>query len=314
MESFAEDIRKGLSAERKFLPSKYFYDAHGSKLFQAIMTLPEYYPTRCEFEILSMNKGDICDILTHDGSSFELVELGAGDGMKTKILLRCLAEREANFTYLPIDIDPCILVELTHSVRAELPTIRTGAVTAEYFQALEMLKRYDTSRRVILFLGSSIGNFESEEAVSFLSALRNNMNPDDLLIIGFDLQKNPRVIAEAYNDKAGVTRAFNLNLLHRINRELKADFDMSKFEHYPVYDPLTGEARSFLVSSAIQTVTIEALNESFGFRAGEHIHTEISKKYTPEGIVRLAKLSGFSIVKNIMDCRHYFTDSIWKVG
>lgn len=314
MESFAEDVRRGLSAERKFLSSKYFYDSHGSKLFQAIMTLPEYYPTRCEFEILSMNQRELCDIFTNDGSSFELVELGAGDGMKTKILLRCLAERKAKFTYLPIDIDPCILTELTHSVNAELPSIQTGAITAEYFQALEMLKRYDSSRRVILFLGSSIGNFESDEAVSFLSSLRSNMNPSDLLMIGFDLQKNPRVIAEAYNDKAGVTRAFNLNLLHRINRELHADFDISKFEHYPVYDPLTGEARSFLVSSAVQTATIGALNESFGFNSGEHIHTEISKKYTLKGIENLAKASGFTIVKNIMDCKHYFTDSVWKVG
>jgi L-histidine N-alpha-methyltransferase len=312
MESFAEDVRKGLSGKLKHLPSKYFYDERGSKLFQEIMSLEEYYPTRCEYDILNAHKKELCRLFAGSGDDFELVELGAGDGMKTKILLRCLASMRSELTYLPIDISPSILVELTHSVREELPSITTGAITGDYFEALSMLKRYDSRRRVLLFLGSTIGNFTEQEAIDFMSELGRHMNSGDLLVTGFDLQKHPRIIAEAYNDKSGVTRAFNLNLLNRINRELEGKFDISQFEHYPVYDPMNGEAKSFIISTCHQSVEIGKAG-TFEFKSGEAIYTEISKKYTLEGIETLAVKSGFRIIKNFQDNNCYFTDSVWQL-
>lgn len=314
MDSFAEDVKKGLSAEQKYLPSKYFYDEQGSKLFQAIMNLDEYYPTRCEAEVLDTHKDEMCRIFTEGEGGFQLVELGAGDGLKTRILLHCFDNAAAELVYLPIDISPTILVELTHSVNEELPAITTGAITGDYFEALAMLKRYDSKRRILLFLGSTIGNFTKKQAIDFLSELRKQMNSNDLLMIGFDLQKHPKVIAAAYNDKQGVTRDFNLNLLHRINRELGGDVNIEQFEHYPVYDPSTGEAKSYIVSSVEQTVNIQRLDASFHFRAGEAIYTEISRKYTIKGIEELAKRSGFAIVKNFTDSKAWFVDTIWKTA
>jgi dimethylhistidine N-methyltransferase len=311
MENFAEDVRKGLSAELKYLPSKYFYDEQGSKLFQAIMKLEEYYPTRCEAEILSIHREEICRMFTADNSPFELVELGAGDGSKTRILLSCFNQSDSNLTYLPIDISPSILTELIHSVKQEFTNINTEAIAGEYFEVLSMLKRYDTKRRILLFLGSTIGNFDHEGTIDFLQKLREQMNDNDMLMIGFDLQKHPRVISDAYNDRLGITREFNLNLLTRINRELNADFDPKSFEHYPVYDPSTGEARSYLISIADQNVSIGDIG-IFAFRQGEAIHTEVSRKYTLKGIEQLAERTGFSIVKNFTDSKCYFTDSLWK--
>ena len=312
LSSFAEDVRKGLEAEFKYLPSKYFYDEEGSKLFQSIMGLEEYYPTRCEYEILSTHKNAICELLTQYDSPFELVELGAGDGFKTKILLECLTSRKVNFTYVPIDISPTILDTLTSSMRKSIPSLRTNAIAGDYFEVLSRLKRSSNTRRVLLFLGSTIGNFTETEAIGFLSELRKCMNDNDLLMIGVDLQKHPKIISDAYNDRAGITRAFNLNLLHRINRELDGNFDIGKFEHYPVYDPLSGEAKSYLISTVSQKVTIGKLGSSYSFTSGEPIYTEISKKYTLQKIEELARSSGFRIQKSLLDGRQYFVDSVWQ--
>lgn len=312
LNGFAEDVKRGLAAELKYLPSKYLYDAEGSKLFQSIMRLEEYYPTRCEYEILKNHRNTISDLFREWGGPFELVELGAGDGFKTRVLLQSLSEKRIDFTYRPVDISPSILVTLIQSVQRDLPEIHTGAITGEYLQSLAMLKKYHPTRKIILFLGSTIGNFTEPEAINFLKELRRQMNDNDLFVIGFDLQKHPRVIADAYNDKAGITRAFNLNILKRINRELGGKFDLSKFEHYPVYDPSNGEAKSYLVSSVGQAIPITKLNITASFKAGEVIYTEISKKYTLKGIEELARKSGFSIIKNLFDSRQYFTDSIWK--
>jgi uncharacterized SAM-dependent methyltransferase len=185
--------------------------------------------------------------------------------------------------------------------------------TGDYFRILETLKTESSRRKILLFLGSNIGNFSPEQAIDFFRQLRAVMNEDDLLLTGFDLQKDPRVILRAYDDERGVTAEFNLNLLRRINRELGADFDLDKFSHYAVYRPTECAARSFLISRAEQTVFVEALDRSFRFKAWEPIFMEISQKYSLEMIVDLAGETGFEIKRNFFDTNEYFVDSLWKI-
>jgi dimethylhistidine N-methyltransferase len=312
--TFAEDVRKGLSSEPKFLSSKYFYDDEGSRLFQRIMELPEYYLTRTELEIFQTRKNDIYETFAEQNTSFDLIELGAGDGTKTAVLIDCFLRRKADFTYSPIDISREAVDFLTEKFAAEFPDLRISAKTGDYFRILETLKSESTNRKVILFLGSNVGNFSREQALNFFKRLRQVMNENDLLFIGFDLQKDPRVILQAYDDARGVTAAFNLNLLKRINRELGANFDTEKFSHYATYRPIECSARSFLISRETQTVYIESLNQSFEFKQWEPLFMEISQKYNLEMIDDLAASSGFLVECNFYDNNHYFVDSLWKVS
>ncbi|HLM03127.1 MAG TPA: L-histidine N(alpha)-methyltransferase, partial [Pyrinomonadaceae bacterium] len=253
---FAEDVRRGLSAAPKFLSSKYFYDDEGSRLFQEIMKLPEYYLTRAEFEIFSTRAPEIFEAFASasGGDSFDLIELGAGDGTKTAVLVDYFLRQNVNFTYSPIDISAEALDSLAAKFKAEFPGLSTDAKTGDYFSILETLKTASARPKVILFLGSNIGNFSKTEAEDFFCRLRRVMNENDSLFIGFDLQKDPRVILRAYDDAQGVTAAFNLNLLRRINRELGANFDLEKFSHYALYRPNECAARSFLISREQQSV------------------------------------------------------------
>ncbi len=307
---FLDDVHEGLSAAAKYIPPKYFYDAEGDRLFSKIMGLPEYYLTRTEQGILTNYRSEILRNF-NDGGSFDLVELGAGDGFKTKILLRHFTERDAHFRYVPIDISNHALSGLTRSIAAEFPDLEVAPVPGEYFRALHSLQG-STARKAVLFLGASIGNFTFDQALHFLRDLRETLNQGDQVLIGFDLKKNPREILAAYNDSQGVTRDFNLNLLKRINRELGADFTLSQFEHYPLYDPQTGEAKSFLVSKCAQEVAVPQLGKTFHFEDGETIHTEISRKYSLSEIALLAELAGFSPVQNFTDPKNRFVDALWK--
>ncbi len=309
-EQFLRDVEAGLSADDKFLPPKYFYDATGDMLFRQIMALPEYYLTRSEHGILSNYRDDILRHFATDGP-FDLIELGAGDGMKTKVLLRHFIAQKANFRYLPIDISANALNLLTHSIALEFPQLPVSPIAADYFEALQALQ--DTgSKKAVLFLGASIGNFTFEEALNFLQKLHASLTPGDVVLIGFDLKKNPAEILAAYNDSQGVTRDFNLNLLHRINRELGGNFEVNNFRHYPLYDPQTGEAKSFLVSQRNQSVTIGAPAKTFQFKDGETIHTEISRKYSLPEIDLLADLSGFQTARNFTDPKNRFVNALWK--
>lgn len=312
-ERFAADIITGLSASPKFLPSKYFYDDLGSQLFQEIMALEEYYLTDCEFEILSTYKDRLLQIFSEGDRPFDLVELGAGDGLKTKILLRHFLDRGASFDYRPIDISQQAMTHLTETLQQELPHLPVRGICDEYFHGLHALQADHSRRRVVLFLGSSIGNFRDAVALDFLQHLRANLNPGDLLLTGFDLMKCPQTILRAYDDSQGVTRAFNFNLLHRINRELDGNLDCDRFLHYPTYNPVTGDTESFLISTAAQTVTLRAIDRSFRFDAWEAIHVEVSRKYSLAGIADLADRAGFEPVKDFFDGRHYFTDALWAV-
>src|SRR5829696_5238489 len=310
LNQFAQDVLTGLSSEPKSLSSKYFYDDEGSRLFQQIMHLPEYYLTRSEFEIFENQADEIFKSFANGSNAFDLIELGAGDGTKTAVLVSHFLKRNADISYLPIDISQEALDALSAKFTKEFPALKTEMLRGDYFKILESLKDKGERRKVLLFLGSNIGNFSREQSVDFFRQLRAVMNDNDLLFVGFDLQKAPHVIVRAYDDSQGVTAEFNLNLLRRINRELGGNFDTSKFSHYAQYRPAECAARSFLVSREKQTVNIAALNRSFDFEQWEAIFMEISQKYTRPMIEELADKSGFEIEKEFFDAENFYLDSL----
>ncbi|MBF9220983.1 L-histidine N(alpha)-methyltransferase [Hymenobacter ruricola] len=306
----AQHVAEGLRKEPKALSSMYFYDDAGSRLFQQIMALPEYYPTRAEFAIFREHGAALAAALSPAaGQAFSLVELGAGDGAKTKLLLRELLAAGPDFTYAPVDISAGAMTGLVEALRRELPALRVAPVVEDYATALTQLRTWPGSKAV-LFLGSNIGNFGPNERLSFLRQLAAPLAPADRLLIGFDLQKDPRRIRAAYDDAQGVTAAFNLNLLTRLNRELGADFDLAHWQHYTDYSPLTGAVRSFLVSTRAQQVRIEALDETINFAAWEVIHTENSYKFTRPQIEALAAEAGLRVVKIFTDAAGDFADVV----
>ncbi|MFI8377389.1 L-histidine N(alpha)-methyltransferase [Leeuwenhoekiella sp. NPDC079379] len=311
--TFEEEVYEGLTAFPKYLSSKWFYDKKGDKLFQKIMALPEYYLTECERAIIEENKADIAQLFS-DKTGFDLVELGAGDGKKTKILLQELVNSKLNFTYRPIDISQNVLDELEEDVLKRWPKLDIKTEQGTYFNILNKLSEQQKDRKmVIVVLGSNIGNLSHQYAVEFLTTIRKSMQPDDLLFMGFDQKKNPEVILKAYNDSQGVTESFNKNLLSRINQEMDANFEIDNFKHWPVYDPESGTTKSFLVSTKDQTITIQKLNLDIHFSAWESIHTEISQKYDDDIVNWLAQEAGLYIEKQYTDHQNYFTDYIFRI-
>lgn len=309
---FEEEVFQGLTEYPKHLSSKYFYDEQGDKLFQDIMAMPEYYLTDCEFDILSQYKGELAHLFSNGTSEFNLVELGAGDGKKTKILLRHFVEKNINFTYLPIDISQNALDQLEKSLSKEIPGVPVQTQQGTYFETLESINRLDHTRKVILFLGSNIGNLLHPQAIDFLKHIQELMQPEDLLLIGFDQKKHPQTILDAYNDKTGITEAFNKNVLMRINRELGGDFDTDKFLHWEVYDPETGTAKSYLVAKESQTVHIEKLQLTVSFKPWETIHTEISQKYDDETICWLAEKADLTVETVFSNPKNQYKNYIFK--
>ncbi|WP_299208775.1 L-histidine N(alpha)-methyltransferase [uncultured Dokdonia sp.] len=309
--TFEKDVTKGLSSFPKSLSSKYFYDKKGDKLFQDIMAMPTYYLTDSEYEIIASQKEDI-SVAFQAKSGFDLIELGAGDGKKTKVLLKYLSEKGIDYSYLPIDISQNVLDGLKESVQQEIPNIDIKPQQGTYFEVLDDLASYKARKKVILFLGSNIGNLLHPQAIDFLAHIQEGMNTDDLLFMGFDQKKNPQTILDAYNDKEGITAAFNKNVLHRINNELNANFDVDQFLHWEVYDPETGTAKSYLVSKKEQLVKIDKLQLEVPFNAWETIHTEISQKYDDNIVSWLASESGLQIVNQFTDSKGYYKNYIFK--
>lgn len=303
-------VEEGLLREHKSLPSWLFYDENGDRIFQEIMRMPEYYLTPCEYEILQMNKTDILKRFQEFGK-FQLVELGAGDGLKTEILIKHFASQQADFSYHPIDISSSVLKQLQQRLKSGLPQLAFYPRQGEYIEALTTLNLTSAQRKIILFLGSNIGNFTFKCACQFLKNVSDAMHAGDVLLLGVDLKKDPRMIRLAYDDVAGITKRFNMNLLARLNRELGATFMLDQFDHYATYDPETGEAKSYLVSLREQNVFVEALHQHVHFRRWEHIHVEVSLKYDQSMIEALAKASGLQIAHQYWDGKHYFTDVIF---
>lgn len=308
--ALADDVRQGLTAFPKRLSSRFFYDAEGSRLFQQIMHLPEYYLTRSEYEILDTYKAKLLPQFS-GSTSFDLIELGAGDGLKTKVLLAYFLERGVSFTYMPIDISVDALDGLSADLRSQFPELVLEPQPNDYFQALEQLSVHSDRPKLVLFLGSNIGNFKPDDALFFYQQLADRLRPGDQMLTGFDLQKDPTVIRAAYNDKQGVTRDFNLNLLRRINRELDANFDLNAFTHVESYTPESGQQASYLVSQQQQQVYIDALDLTVAFAEGETIHTEISRKFSPAQIEQLAQQTGFTIDGWFTDSNGYFADVVF---
>ncbi len=308
---FAKDVDEGLSAKNKYLSSRYFYDAKGDKIFQQIMKMPEYYLTNCEYEIFDLQKNDILNAIRPEGK-FDLVELGAGDGYKTKLLLQHFLKEKVDFEYFPVDISGDVLEGLSADLKNLFPNLKVRPLNNEYFSALDRLNEMEDCPKVILFLGSNMGNFTPERARIFFSKLQQAMNPGDKLLIGVDLKKDPRTILKAYNDPTGITRSFNLNLLERMNRELGANFNLDNWEHYPTYDPFTGECRSYLMSTVNQEVHIEATCKTYKFKHSEPVHMEISRKYNLEDLEELAANTDFNVQKHFLDSKEYFVDTLWE--
>jgi L-histidine N-alpha-methyltransferase len=307
---FYDDVITGLRANPKYLNSKYFYDANGDKLFQELMNCEEYYPTNCELEIFSEKTAEICRAIIGNGDAFDLIELGAGDATKSSYLLQYLLEQRADFTYLPIDISANVISYLNITLPVTLPGLQITGLNGEYFDMLEKAASISNKRKVVMFLGSNIGNMKVSDAEGFCGELRNHLSAGDMLLIGIDLKKNPKTVLAAYNDKSGITKRFNLNLLERINRELNADFDLNQFDHYPTYDPESGACKSYLVSLTDQKVKIND-TETINFLKDEYIFMEISQKFTVSQTDQMAVKSSFKPVHRFYDNKKWFIDVIW---
>lgn len=308
--NFKDDVMKGLQSAPKFLMSKYFYDANGDKIFQQIMQSEEYYPTRAEHSILKNQSAQIANALTKSASRIDLIELGAGDAVKSTHLLKKLHERKQLGAYIPIDISGNIISFLQEKFKKKIPGITVVGYTGEYFDMLPQAVKYSRRKKAILFLGGNAGNFLREQMMEVCRKLFDNMHSGDKALIGFDLKKDPRKILAAYNDKAGLTAAFNLNLLKRINRELGANFQVGRFSHYPNYDPQTGYCKSYLISEKKQTVLIN--DTRILFEKGEPVFTEISQKFEMDELDQIAQESGFVQKKVFIDSKKYFADVIWE--
>ncbi len=302
---FAKDVRDGLSKDNKTLPSRYFYDEIGDDLFVKIMDTPEYYLTDSEMEIFTDRTDELVKLVNFD-RKFDLIELGAGDGTKTIHLLKALPK--SNFKYIPVDISSNALDLLSQRMKKAMPDLEIETRNLEYFSAIKTTE--SENPKLVLFLGSSLGNMLDDRAKEFLSQLAKCLRKGDKVLLGLDLKKSADIILPAYNDAQGFTREFNLNLLRRINEELEADFDLSKFEHQPVYDETKGIALSYLRSTEDQTVNISCLGCTFSFAEGEVIHTEISRKYDRPLVDQLIESTDLEIEAWITDSKEYFADII----
>jgi L-histidine N-alpha-methyltransferase len=309
---FLTETLKGLEATPKYMHSKYFYDEQGDYIFQQIMDMDEYYLTNAEMDILQNQSADLAQIICEHGRPFDLIELGAGDATKSVHLLKELIDQQQVFSYLPIDISAHVIDDLESKLPLQFPTLDIRGLNGDYLDMLKEANMISDRRKVVLFMGANIGNMGADEAAGFCKELRALLSKDDILIIGFDLKKNPAKILAAYNDRAGITRAFNLNLLTRINRELGGDFIVDNFEHYACYDPESGMCKSYLISLSAQEVRIGDA-ETISFSKDEYIYMEISQKYSINEIESLASKSGFLCKHHLYDKDNYFVDSIWEV-
>ena len=299
---FPRTVAEGLSHPQKTLPCRYFYDARGSALFEQICDLPEYYVTRTEASILYQYAAEIVASLQNETA---LVEFGSGSSCKTRFLLDALLQQQTALHYTSIDISRDFLRESAYGLLSDYSQLKVTALAAEYHTAIECLPPPNLPR-LFLFLGSNLGNFETAQAIRFLQRLRGAMQPNDRLLLGVDLVKNRETLEAAYNDAQGITAAFNTNLLHRINRELNADFDTAQFAHAAPFVADRSRIEMHLVSKKAQSVHIKALRQTFTFDAGESIHTENSHKYTRRSVGEICAQAGLAIEESWTDSEQGF--------
>lgn len=303
----AEDVRRGLASEpKRFLP-KYFYDELGSQLFDAICLLPEYYLTRAEDEILRHYADEIVASIAGDTT---LLEMGSGSASKTRLLIEALLRKQQELKFIPVDISATALDSSSRILLQSYPQLKIEAYAADYFAGLAELKKTKRPRTLALFLGSNISNFDLGESHRFLHALRDVLGEGDALLLGADLKKDRQVLEAAYNDALGVTAAFNLNVLARINRELEGDFDLRAFRHLAFYNEEVGRVEIYIESTREQTVNIRALDMQVNFGEGEQIHTENSYKYDLGDIAQLASDTGFTRARTWLDSQERFSSNL----
>lgn len=312
-EQFAQAVLEGLSREPKRLPSWLIFDDRGSEIFTEITQLAGYHPAQCEIEIFQTHKQSITDMLAKE--AFRVIELGAGDGGKTQILLEYFIQSQLTFDYVPIDISEGAIKNLVAflELRFSQSTMSVTGLAADYFDGLRVIKEQSHLRNIVLFLGSTIGNMELSEAERFVRQLRDSLNDGDYVMIGFDLMKHPKTLYAAYNDSTGVFERFNLHLLDVLNRKLGANFVKNHYVQQGHYNPRTHAVERHIYSTREQVVFIETFGKEFAFRAWEPMQTEHSYKYTPSEIEGLAEKSGYRIVKHLFDTQTHFVDSIWEV-
>jgi L-histidine N-alpha-methyltransferase len=311
--SFAEDVRAGLSASPKHLFPKYFYDELGSELFEAICLLPEYYLTRAENEIFARYSDEIVSEIGAEKVS--LVEMGSGSASKTRLIIEALLKRQPDLLYMPVDISATALETSSRVLLQSYPSLRIDAFASDYHDALTALAEKERGdgggRTLALFLGSNVGNFDAEEAHTFLRALRRVLSDGDALLVGADLRKPREILEAAYDDALGVTAAFNLNQLTRINRELGADFDPRAFRHTVAYNEDLGRVEVYIVSLRAQRVMIRGLSVEIHFAEGERIHTENSYKYDLGGLSEMAQATGYTRARTWLDERGQFSSNLF---
>lgn len=296
LSDIAAEVLQGLSRPNKSLPPKLFYDERGSALFEEITRLPEYYPTRTEAAILKANADDICSRM---GSDVAVSELGAGTATKTRILLNSLVRMQTKVDYFPLDVSHAALQQAQNELNAAYETVNVQPYVGD-FEDLSFLEDHEPPR-LVLYIGSSIGNLEQNDAIKLLKNVATHLSPGDHLLLGVDLVKDREVLLAAYNDSAGVTAAFNKNVLARINRELDGNFDIDAFRHIAIWNESAARVEMHLESTHPQQIKIDALEQTWNFSKGERIHTENSYKYTIERLENLLRCSGF-------DVEHIWTD------
>lgn len=301
---FAEDVLTGLALPQKAIPAKYFYDAAGSRLFDRICALPEYYPTRTELGILRAHAAEMAE---HAGPNAEVVEFGAGSSIKIRVLLDALEKPRA---FLPIDISGEHLLAAAAELRRAYSNVEILPVTGDFTRSLDLPDLPGAGRRIGFFPGSTIGNFTRNEAEAFLREARATLGKGADFIVGVDLKKDRAVLEAAYNDAAGTTAAFNLNLLRRINRELGGNFDLGRFAHRAFYNEEKGRIEMHLESLAAQSVLVAG--RSFAFARGETIHTENSCKYSLAEIAELAEAAGWSVARQWTDPQGLFSVNLLR--
>lgn len=310
-EDFAKEVKNGLERKKKKLNPKFFYDKRGSELFEQICVQPEYYLTITEYKIIIENINSLLQY--YENKDICIIELGSGSSKKTKVLLNYfLKKQEGNLHYFPIDISQEMLYKSSLKLQSDLPQIINHPIASDYFEGIATVTKFIASQRnipnnkLILFLGSSLGNFEPKGAITFLSKLRENIKKEDSLLIGFDLQKKKNILEAAYNDVEGITAKFNLNILERINKELNGEFDLENFEHLAYYNQVKNRIEMHILSKVKQKVKVNKLNQLFDFEKGETILTENSYKYTLKSIERLANNSNLRVERNFLDKNEWF--------
>ena len=304
--TFAEDVSFSLNQNSKFISPKYFYDKRGSELFEKICDLPEYYPTRTEIQILKKIKPYLQKYLD---DSFRLVELGSGSSVKTRLILDVFSNFQGRIDYFPIDISE-IITESSELLQKDYDQLHITGIVDTYEGGLEFIENYDDKKNLIIFLGSSFGNFPPKEGKIFLEKINSVMKKSDLFLIGLDMVKNKKTLEQAYDDSQGITAKFNLNVLSRINDELDADFDLTNFKHIAIYNEKDQRVEMYLKSLVNQSVIISKANLSLKISQDELIHTEHSHKYTISQIQEMMKDAGFEIKEMWQDSQKLFSLSL----